>query len=231
MENKSVEDSRGVNNSFGVNSSKGVNGSEGVNWSQGVNGSEGVNGSGGVNFSNGVNHSNGISYSKGVNRSEGVNYSFGIMNCYAVDKALFLADKTRSFSIFGVEVSEERFDEVKGNLDSLLDGWFPRFNNAFELLEEAKRDWSKVEASDIKETLEGWDKQYEAWEDMPQEAIKYVRSLPEFDEKMFARITGMGVIKSSKVENRKIKLVEKVNKLLAKANKLIEKANKLIAET
>ena len=34
---------------------------------------------------------------------------------------------------------------------------------------------------------------YEAWKDMPQEAIDYLKSLPEFDARIFKRVTGIDV--------------------------------------
>ncbi len=34
---------------------------------------------------------------------------------------------------------------------------------------------------------------YEAWKDMPIEAIEYLKSLPEFDANIFKRVTGIDV--------------------------------------
>jgi len=180
-----------VENSYGVNESYGVNGSNGVNWSNGVTGSKGVTGSNGVNWSNGVNESYGVNWSYGVNESYGVNGSNGILNSYGVDNALFLSDKPRTYSIFGKDVSEERFEEVWSNLQTKLNDWYPEFNNAKKLWLKAGKDWKKVDASEITETLKDWQKPYEAWKDMPKEAIEYVKSLPEFDAVMFKRITGI----------------------------------------
>ena len=80
----------------------------------------GVNHSDGVKRSNGVNHSYGVNYSDGVNHSNGVNCSYGISNSFGVDSALFLANKPRTYSIFGHEVSERRFLEVEEILYSKL---------------------------------------------------------------------------------------------------------------
>lgn len=187
MDNNNVTNSNGVNGSDGVNGSKGVNKSRGVNWGYGVNWSEGVNGSRGVNWSYGVN------WSDGVNGSYGVNRSYGIYKSNGVSNALFLADKKESFSIFGVEVEQERFEEVRENLYNRLNGWIPKFNNAFELYVQNGSDWKKVKASEIYSTLENDDEPYEAWKDMPKTAIEYVMSLPEFNAKMFKRITGIDV--------------------------------------
>ena len=172
--------SYGVNHSYGVNRSDGVNGSYGVNRSDGVSCSHGVNGSYGVNWSYGVNRSYGVSWSYGVN------WSYGVLNCCGVDNALFLANKPRTFSIFGKEVTEERFNEVYGRLQRALNGWTPTFNNLRGLYRKFGNDWKLVpipEAAEISKE--------EAWKDMPKEAIEYVASLPEFDAAMFKEITGI----------------------------------------
>ena len=160
--------------------------SDGVNYSNGVNHSNGVNYSKGVNYSYGVNCSDGVNYSNGVSWSYGVNRSYGVLKCYGVDNALFLANKPRTFSIFGKEVTEERFNEVYGRLQRALNGWTPTFNNLRGLYRKFRNDWKLVpipEAAEISKE--------EAWKDMPKEAIEYVASLPEFDAAMFKEITGI----------------------------------------
>ena len=165
----SITNSKGVNreNSDSLNGSYGVNTSSGVNWSSGVNGSYSVNG------------------------SNGVNWSYGIFNSYGVDNAIFLADKLQTYSIFGVNVSKDRFDEVWTVLFDKLNGWYPKFNNAFDLYMKNGNSWSKIDASEITSTLKKWNEPFEAWKDMPKEAIEYVKSLPEFNPEMFKRITGI----------------------------------------
>lgn len=37
------------------------------------------------------------------------------------------------------------------------------------------------------------DEPYEAWKDMPEEAIEYIKSWPEFDASIFKRVTGIDV--------------------------------------
>ena len=162
MNTNDVSDSNGVNRSYGVNGSNGVNLSDGVNRSYGVSYSDGVNLSDGVNWSYGVNLSDGVNGSNGVSYSDGVNRSYGIINSYGVDNAIFLADKPRTFSIFGREVTEERYAEVWQQLHSKLGSWCPN-----------------------------WQQPDDTWKDMPKEAIEYVISLPEFDAVMFKRITGI----------------------------------------
>ena len=168
----------GVNESFGVNWSDGVSRSNGVNWSDGVSRSNGVNGSNGVSRSNGVNESFGVNWSSGVNRS------FGILNSYGVDCALFLANKKSVYLIFGKEVSEGRYLEVKNSLYEKLGIWKPNFNNIKALYLKNGSDWKLTPIKNAEEIA-----RQEAWRDMPREAVEYIASLPEFDADMFFEIT------------------------------------------
>ena len=150
--------------------------------------------------------------------------SYGIFNSYGVNKAIFLADKPRTFSIFGKDVGEERFDEVWIKLHNKLEGWFPKFNTAYIWLKKMG-SWEKVDASDIESTLDDLEKPYEAWKDMPQQAIEYVASLPEFDAKMFERITGIDI--KVKHNTKKQELMDKAQELIDKAKELKEQADRL----
>lgn len=144
----------------------------------------GVNESDGVNWSNGMSRSNGVNESFGVNRSSGVNRSFGILNSYGVDCALFLANKKRVYLIFGKEVSEGRYLEVKNNLYEKLGIWEPNFNNIKALYLKNGSDWKLTPIKNAEEIA-----RQEAWRDMPREAVEYIASLPEFDADMFFEIT------------------------------------------
>lgn len=120
----------------------------------------------------------------GVNWSDGVNWSFGILNSYGVDCALFLANKKRVYLIFGKEVSEGRYLEVKNNLYEKLGIWEPNFNNIKALYLKNGSDWKLTPIKNAEEIA-----RQEAWRDMPREAVEYVASLPEFDADMFFEIT------------------------------------------
>ena len=173
-------------NSNGVNHSDGVNYSNGVDHSDGVNYSNGVNRSNGVNHSNGVDHSDGVNYSNGVNCSNGVDHSFGILNSSGVSNALFIANKKESYSIFGKEVSEERFEKVRSKLYEFLNGWYPTFNNLKSLYLKYGSEWKLTPIQAAEEI-----QKKEAWAGMPIKAIKYLMSLEEFDKDMFEEITGI----------------------------------------
>ena len=136
------------------------------------------NRSDGVYISTGVNRSNGVNWSFGVNRS------FGILNSYGVDCALFLANKKRVYLIFGKEVSEGRYLEVKNNLYEKLGIWEPNFNNIKTLYLKNGSDWKLTPIKNAEEISK-----QEVWKDMPREAVEYVASLPEFDADMFFEIT------------------------------------------
>ena len=173
-----------------IHNSNGINSSDGINWSNGINISNGINWSGGINSSNGINMSNGINW------SDGINSSYGIINSFGVDRAIFLADKKREWSIFGQEVSESRFKEVWVGLHHKLDCWLPKFNNAYTLYIANDNSWEGgFDANNIISTLTDYDEPYEAWKDMPQGAIDYIKSLPEFDADIFKRVTGLDVNK------------------------------------
>ena len=140
----------------------------------------GVNGSDGVNGSNGVNRSNGVNWSNGVNRS------FGVLNSFGVDNALFLVGKPRTYTVFGKEVSADRYDEVYNALYVKLNGWRPTFNNIKTLWIASGNDWKETPIYNAEEIAKE-----EAWRDMPKAAVGYVKSLPEFDSDMFYQITGI----------------------------------------
>lgn len=148
----------------------------------------GVSWSNGVNRSYGVNRSNGVNGSNGVSWSDGVSWSYGIFNSYGVDNALFLADKPRTYSIFGKEVNERRFCEVRDELYNKLNGWKPTFNNIKALYIKSGSDWKLTPIQDAEELSIK-----DAWSGMPIEAVEYVKSLPEFDAEMFTKITGIEV--------------------------------------
>ena len=146
----------------------------------------GVNRSYGVNRSNGVNRSDGVNMSDGVNRSNGVNMSYGVLNSFGVDGAIFLANKKRRFSIFGKKVSQKRYGEVWSCLPDKLHGWTPTFNNLKSLYLKYGSEWKKTPIDRAEEISKE-----EAWASMPQEAIEYIKSLPEYDADMFYEITGL----------------------------------------
>lgn len=84
--------------------------------------------------------------------------------------------------IFNKPVSEERFNEVWIKLGH----WHPNFTNAEELRKKyGNGEWQNTPAHKIAgRTVK------EAYADMPDELRMYIKSLPEYDEEIFAIITG-----------------------------------------
>ena len=78
-------------------------------------------------------------------------------------------------------------------LRKLCGKWKPNQTNAFELYLKAGSDWKKIDCSKIKEKTD-WHK---TWKDMPQEAIDYLKDLPEFDAEDFKTVTGIDVTDDS----------------------------------
>ena len=66
--------------------------------------------------------------------------------------------------------------------DLLEFGWYPVFNNAYELKGEKK--WEETNIPEIKGVSAK-----EAWSEMPSEMRDYIKSLPEYDEEIFRKIT------------------------------------------
>lgn len=66
--------------------------------------------------------------------------------------------------------------------DLLEFGWYPVFNNAYEL--KGKKEWEETYIPGIKKISEK-----EAWSKMPSEMRDYIKSLPEYDEEIFRKIT------------------------------------------
>ena len=167
--------------SNGVNLSNGVNRSNGVNLSNGVNESNGVSLSNGVNESNGVNLSNGVNAGYGVNWSYGVDVSYGITKCEGISKSVFCYGKSGKLMLFNKKCGEKRYNEIYTKLLSF--NWAPKFNNAEEL--KKNLEWYETYIPGIVSVPNEI-----AWSFMPKKMLEYIKSLPEFNEKVFEKVTG-----------------------------------------
>ena len=65
-----------------------------------------------------------------------------------------------------------------------LDGWSPSYNNLESLYIKAGSEWKKTPIPKAEEL-----QKIEAWEGMPNKAIKYLKTLPEWDAKIFEEIS------------------------------------------
>ena len=171
-----VHDSSNVRGSSDVHDSSNVRGSSDVHDSSNVRGSSNVHDSFNVRGSNDVHDSSNVSWSSNVRDSNNVHRSFGILNCAGVSHALFLADVSSRPTVFGKEVSQEHFNSTMKQLEEKMKGWRPAY---------CSEAGSKLTEK-------------EAWAGMPQAAVDFVASLPQFDPEMFERITGIYINEGSK---------------------------------
>lgn len=89
--------------------------------------------------------------------------------------------------LFNKQVTEERISEVSSKYNELVGDWMPAQTNGFELKKEVG-SWEKVDISEFKTYT--WE---ESWGNMPEKAIEYLQSLPEWDAELFKKITELDV--------------------------------------
>ena len=134
-----------------------------------------------MNWGKGVNESYGVNWSNGVNYSNGVNESYGIAKCEGVSNCIFCHKKSGKLYIFNKKTKETRFKKVFAEIMSF--DWSPKFNNAEEL--KGQLEWYEANIPAIVSVPNEI-----AWLFMPQEMKDYLQSLPEYDEKVFKKVTG-----------------------------------------
>ena len=84
--------------------------------------------------------------------------------------------------LFNKPISVERFNKISNRLS----GWYPNFTNAEELRQKyGDGKWESTPAP----VIVGRTAQ-EAYAEMPEELIAYVKSMPEYDDEIFRKITG-----------------------------------------
>ena len=85
-----------------------------------------------------------------------------------------------SFRIFNKRVKKQRAEEVISQIKRF--GFYPKWTNIYEL--KGNMDWWKVCFPELVEV-----DAKTAWSKMPLEMKEYIKSLPEYDEKIFKEIT------------------------------------------
>jgi hypothetical protein len=183
-----ANNSRAVNNSYGVNNSNGISMSDGVKYSCGIVNSNDVSNSRGVNDSYSVNDSISVYDSKGVIHSNGVINSYGIINCNGISGHFFAANMPVKKFLFQKEVSEKRYYKVVNKFKKISNNFIPEFTNIHSLYLKNNSDWKSTPIQAMEEISKK-----EAWRNLPQEAIDYLKSLPEFDANIFYEVTGINV--------------------------------------
>ncbi len=124
-----------------------------------------------VEATNGISDGHGINWSKHCCKCEGISRC---LLCYGLEGAKLM--------LFNKPITEERFNEVDINLGD----WYPKFTNAEELKEKyGNGEWCATPAPAITGRTAK-----EAYAEMPTELVEYIKSLPEYDDEIFRKITG-----------------------------------------
>ena len=86
------------------------------------------------------------------------------------------------YGLFNKKVSKDRFNEVKEKIN--IYNYKPQYTNFYEL--KGNREWYTIA---FPELMNVDDKT--AWSKMPKEMKEYIQRLPEYDEEIFNKITGV----------------------------------------
>ena len=128
-----------------------------------------------------VSYSTAVSYSNAVSDSNAVSCVYAIRECEAVKNAIFCYKiEGRKNVIFNKKCTEERFNEVYRKLRSF--SWTPSFENWYDI--NGNKEWWAFCFPKLKEVSNK-----DAWAKMLSKMRKYVESLPEYNEKIFKKIT------------------------------------------
>ena len=116
----------------------------------------------------------------GGNDIRGGNNLFGCRNCEGISRCIFCYNETGKLKVFNKEVTEKRFNKIMQDL--LWFGWYPVFNNAYEL--KGEKAWEETNICGVKGVSAK-----KAWAAMPEKMAEYIKKMPEYDEEIFRKIT------------------------------------------
>ena len=183
---------------YDVSGASNVRGAHGVRGAHDVSGASSVHGAHdvyGASDVHGASHVSGASYVHGAYNVSGASYVHGahdvygaydcmlICKCKAVTNCILCYDiESKANYVFNKKITEERIIKIKKDLAQF--DYYPKFNNYFDLLKENSEMAEKVPANLIKSKSIA-----DAYADMPQDMIDYIKSMPEYDEKIFNKIT------------------------------------------
>lgn len=180
-DSNAVSCSIAINNGYAIKWSNTVSNSYAVNRSNTVSCSKAISDSDVVSVSTAVNWSNTVSNSYAVNQSNTVSWSFGVKECEAVKGCVFCFKKEGAKNyIFNKKVKEERLKEVFAQIRKF--NYVPKYMNWNEI--KGNKKWWAFNF----EKLRGNEN---PWSDMPKGMIDYLKSLPEYNAKVFKAITGL----------------------------------------
>ena len=133
------------------------------------------------NYDRSVSSSNGVRSSNGVSFSNGVRSSYGVRKCEGIKNCLFCVGvEGEKHYLFNKKVKAERFAEVWDKIQSFC--WHPNFDNWYDI--KGHKEWWAL----CFPQLQSVDNDI-AWSKMPQEMREYIFSLPEFNQKVWDKLT------------------------------------------
>ena len=143
----------------------------GIRNGSGISNGHGIRNGSGIIDGYGISDGSGIYSSKHCRKCEGISRC---LLCYGLEGARLM--------LFNKPITEERFNEV----NEKLGGWYPKFTNAEKLKGKyGNGEWRATPAPAITGRTAK-----EAYAKMPTELVEYIKSLPEYDDEIFRKITG-----------------------------------------
>ena len=82
--------------------------------------------------------------------------------------------------LFNKKVTKERFEEVFKKIKSF--NWTPKWDNFYEL--KGDKEWWSIAFPELMSV-----DNKTAWSKIPPEMLEYIKSLPEYNDKIFKAIT------------------------------------------
>ncbi len=167
----------------GISSGSGISYGSGISSGEGIRDGSGIRCGYGISNGYGISCGYGISYGYGIRNGCGIYKSKHCLKCEGISRCLFCYGlEGAKLMLFNNPITKERFNEV----DIKLGGWYPKFTNAKELKEKyGNGEWRATPAPAITGRTAK-----EAYAEMPTELVEYIKSLPEYDDEIFRKITG-----------------------------------------
>ena len=178
-----AEATNGISGVFGIRNGSGISDGPGISDGSGISYGSGISCGYGISDGSGISGGFGIRNGSGISDGYGIYSSKHCRKCEGISRCIFCYGlEGAKLMLFNKPITEERFNEV----NEKFGGWYPKFTNAEELKGKyGNGEWCATPAPAItsrtaKETYAG----------MPTELVDYIKSLPEYDEEIFRKITG-----------------------------------------
>ena len=135
-----------------------------------------------VSDSNAVRDSSAVSWSNAVSESSAVSNSYGVIDCTGIYMCAFcIGLRGGSYMLFNKQVPQDRAYSDIEKIRSFK--WYPKFENWYDI--KGNKEWWAFcfpQLENVENDI--------AWSKMPEEMFEYIKNLPEFDEEVWAKITG-----------------------------------------